>query len=511
MTLVHKGDADILILYVEDDPEAREMVSRVLARKIRTLRLYTAENGAAGLALFKEHRPDIVVTDINMPVMDGIRMGEEIKALDPDALIIAVTAYSDTRSLLNAIEIGINNYVLKPIDYDKLFAAIDKCIETVTLKRRVNEQNEHIRQLSRAVEAGPSAVVITNSKGIIKYVNPKFTEMTGYTPEEAIGQNPRILKSNKMPADIYEELWGDITDGNEWHGEFLNRKKDGGLYWESASISPIFGGQGDITHFVAVKEDITERKRAAEKIEILNTTLAARASELEAANQELEAFNSMVSHDLRKPLTNINCNCQVILELYRATLNEQCHDYVKDIYTETLRMSQLIDTLLTFSRLGRAELHLQPVDLSGTAAYVAKTFRQAEPGRNCTVHIEEGIRAEGDPKLLKVVLENLLGNAWKYTGKREKAIIEFGVTEIDGERVCFVRDNGIGFDMAYAEKLFLPFERAPDARDFEGYGIGLSTVRRIIQRHGGKIWAESEPDKGAAFFFTLPAISTATE
>jgi PAS domain S-box-containing protein len=333
--------------------------------------------------------------------------------------------------------------------------------------------------------------------------------MTGYSPEEAIGQNPRILKSNKMPAGIYEELWTVITAGKEWRGEFLNRKKDGGLYWESASISPIFVARGDITHFVAVKEDITERKRSEERIEILNTTLAARASELEAANQELEAFNSMVSHDLRKPLTNINCNCQVILELYRATLNEECQDYVKDIYTETLRMSQLIDTLLTFSRLGRAELSLRPVDLSGAAVSIAGTLRLAETARNGAFHIEEGIRAEGDPKLLNVVLENLLGNAWKYTGKREKAIIEFGVMEIDGERACFVRDNGIGFDMAYAEKLFLPFERSPDARDFEGHGIGLSTVRRIIQRHGGKIWAESEPDKGATFYFTLPAGKTA--
>jgi signal transduction histidine kinase len=209
-------------------------------------------------------------------------------------------------------------------------------------------------------------------------------------------------------------------------------------------------------------------------------------------------------------LTNINCNCQVILELYHATLNEQCHEYVKDIYVETLRMSRLIDTLLTFSRLGRAELHLQPIDLSEAATYIARTLRQAEPERNGTFQIEKGIRAEGDPKLLNVVLENLLGNAWKYTGRQETAIIEFGVTKIDGTPACFVRDNGIGFDMAYAEKLFLPFERAPDARDFEGYGIGLSTVRRIIQRHGGNIWAESAPDKGAAFYFTLPALSSAT-
>ena len=411
MIPVRKEDYEISILYVEDDPEARELVSRVLARKIRALRLYTAENGAAGLALYREHRPDIVITDINMPVMDGIRMSNEIKSLNPEALIIAVTAYSDTRYLLDAIETGISNYVLKPINYDKLFAAIDKCVEIVTLKQRVNAQNAHIRQLSRAVEASPSAVLITNSKGIIKYVNPKFTAMTGYSAEEVIGQNPRILKSEKMAASTYEELWSTITAGKEWHGQFLNRKKNGELYWEAASISPIFNDQGAITHFVSVKEDITERKRAEERIEELNTTLAARASELEAANQEMEAFNYMVSHDLRKPLTNINCNCQVILELYGSQLDQQCCGYVTDIYDETLRMSQLIDTLLKFSRLNRTELRPQAVDLSDIAAYVASTLRIADPERSAVFHIADGIVAQGDPKLLH-------GSAGEPSGQR---------------------------------------------------------------------------------------------
>ncbi|HXE95668.1 MAG TPA: diguanylate cyclase [Dongiaceae bacterium] len=246
---------------MEDEPEDREIVSGLLALKVSTLRLYIAENGKAGLALYREHRPDIVVTDINMPVMDGLWMGREIKLLNPEVIIIALTAHSDSSYLLKAIETGINNYVLKPIEYDKLIAAIVKGIETVTLKRHVHEQSDYIRQLSRAVEGSPCSVVITNSNGVIEYVNPKFTELTGYSSVEAIGQNPRILKSNRNPPKIYEELWGAITSGREWRGEFLNLKKNGELYWESASISPIFSDQGAITHFVAVKEDITERKR----------------------------------------------------------------------------------------------------------------------------------------------------------------------------------------------------------------------------------------------------------
>jgi diguanylate cyclase (GGDEF)-like protein/PAS domain S-box-containing protein len=261
MTQILTSTPDISILYVEDEPDTREMVSRVLAMQLRSLQLYTAENGEAGLALYRKHRPDIVITDINMPLMDGIRMGNEIKSLNPEAIIIAVTAHSDTSYLLDAIKTGISNYVLKPIDYDKLFEAIAKGIETVKMKRRIEEQNNYIRKLSRAVEASPCSVVITNGKGVIEYVNPKFTELTGYSSEEAIGQNPRILKSDRMPPDTYEELWATITTGREWRGEFLNLKKNGELYWESASISPIFNDKGSITHFVAVKEDITERKR----------------------------------------------------------------------------------------------------------------------------------------------------------------------------------------------------------------------------------------------------------
>jgi PAS domain S-box-containing protein len=504
-----KSDLEISILYVEGEAAAREMVSSMLAREIRSLRLFSAESGETGLAIFREHQPDIVVTDIHMAVMDGVRMADAIKSLNPETLIVAVTAFSDTQNLLNAIEIGVNHYVLKPIDYGKLFAAIRKCIEIVRLKRQVRKQNEHIRQLSRAIEDSPCSVFITDGKGTIKYVNPKFTKLTGYTAEEVIGQNPRILKSDAMPADTYEELWSVITSGREWRGEFLNRKKNGDLYWEAASISPIFSDQGDITHFVAVKEDITERKQAEERIEILNTNLAAYASELEMANQELEAFSYSVSHDLRSPLTAINGYCQIIQTLCGAKLDDECRGYLKEIHDGTLRMNQLIKTLLDFARINRYELRRQKINLSGLASEVAASLQRADPARRATIRISEGMTAYGDENLLRLVLENLLGNAWKYAGRREEAVIESGVTDTDGTPAYFIRDNGAGFDMADAGQLFIPFQRLHATDDFAGHGIGLATVQRIIQRHGGRVWAEGEPDNGATFYFTLPAGDTA--
>jgi len=341
MTPILTNTPDISILYVEDEPEPREMVGRVLALQLRSLRLYTAENGEAGLALYRKHRPDIVITDINMPLMDGIRMGNEIKSLNPEAIIIAVTAHSDTGYLLDAIETGISNYVLKPIDYDKLFEAIAKGIETVKMKRLVQEQNNYIRMLSRAVEASPCSVVITDSKGVIEYVNTKFTELTGYSSEEAIGQNPRILKSDRVPPDTYEELWGTITTGREWRGEFLNLKKNGELYWESASISPIFNDQGAITHFVAVKEDITERKRAEK---------ALRESEERFRNilENAPIGMSVMSLEGRFMLVN-NSLCELVgyerEELEKLTFQEITHPEELEPYLA--KVQRLLDGSIT--------------------------------------------------------------------------------------------------------------------------------------------------------------------
>jgi light-regulated signal transduction histidine kinase (bacteriophytochrome) len=256
-------------------------------------------------------------------------------------------------------------------------------------------------------------------------------------------------------------------------------------------------------HFVAVFDDITERKLAQEEIERLNTSLSMRAVELEGANRELEAFNYTVAHDLRKPLTVVNGYCQALKEMCCDKLDERCREFITESYEGTLRMNQLIDTLLGFSRLTNVELHRETVDLSGVAQEVAARLAQAEPTRRVMFRIKEGIMVTGDVNLLRVVLDNLLGNAWKYTGTLEESIIEFGAAEIDGKTACFVRDNGPGFDMANAEKLFIPFQRFPGSEEFRGFGIGLATVDRIIRRHGGRIWAEGEPDKGATFYFTL--------
>ena len=223
---------------------------------------------------------------------------------------------------------------------------------------------------------------------------------------------------------------------------------------------------------------------------------------LEAANIELEAFNFSVSHDLGTPLAIISGYAFLVVERSSDVLDDKSREFLQNIQDSALRMKRLIAALLNFSRISRDEILHEKVDLSRMAHDVSNDLQNLTPDRRITFIIAEGIVAEGDADLLRIVLSNLIGNAWKYNGREEGGVIEFGVTEVAGKVVCFVRDNGEGFDMSHADRLFIPFHRLPGTHG-DGHGIGLATVERIIRRHGGRVWAESEAGNGATFLFTL--------
>jgi signal transduction histidine kinase len=278
--------------------------------------------------------------------------------------------------------------------------------------------------------------------------------------------------------------------GNEETSEFdAAGKRDGLALVFHFVIRSVKDSKGDImTRFGSI-QDITERKRCEEAVQ--------------EANRELGAFNYTVAHDLRTPLTAINMCCQALMVTCSDKLDEQSKSYIKEAYEGTLRMDRIINALLNFSRLSHAEPKREPVNLCGICEEVASELKLSESERQVSFLIPEEIVANADPDLLRGVLSNLFGNAWKYTGHREDGVIEFGTTEVDGTRAYFVRDNGLGFDPAEADKLFAPFERLASGKEFGGIGIGLAIVDRIIRRHGGKVWAEGEPGKGATFYFTL--------
>ncbi len=245
-----------------------------------------------------------------------------------------------------------------------------------------------------------------------------------------------------------------------------------------------------------IEAQLEERKKVA-------VELSQRAVALEAANRELEAFSYSVSHDLRSPLRSIDGFSQALLEDYEDKLDDDGKDYLRRVRAASQRMAQLIDDLLQLSRLTRKEMSLEEVDMSGMARVIAADLRRADPQREAEFVIGEDLIVQGDGKLLEVMLENLLGNAWKFTGKQPCARIEFNRTERDGQATYYVRDNGAGFDMDYVDKLFGAFQRLHAAAEFEGTGIGLANVQRIVNRHGGQVWAEGQVGQGATFYFTL--------
>ncbi|MFA4949112.1 MAG: PAS domain S-box protein, partial [Candidatus Krumholzibacteriia bacterium] len=370
-------------------------------------------------------------------------------------------------------------------------------------KRAEQALRETEQRLRNIVENSTNLFYMHGTDHVFTYMSPQSRQFFDCDPEEAMGRWTDLITDNPVNRVAIEATQRAIDTGERqppYQVECIGRT--GRKVWAEVREAPIVEG-GRTVAIVGSLTDITERKQAEEKIEELNTNLAASAAELMLANRELEAFNYTVAHDLRKPLTVINGYCQALKELCDNQLDVHCKEYLKEAYNGTLSMNRLIDALLNFSRMARAELRREKVDLSRMAQLVAAELRLAEPGRPVKFRIADGVNADGDASLLRVVLDNLLGNAWKYTGSRNEGIIEFGSMEVDGKPAWFVRDNGAGFAMADADKLFLPFQRLPGAEEFRGHGIGLATVERIISRHGGRIWAEGEPDKGATFYFTL--------
>jgi PAS domain S-box-containing protein len=332
-------------------------------------------------------------------------------------------------------------------------------------------------------------------------INESFTRFTGYTYEEVIGHSATELNLWAKPEEL--KRWMDTLqkDGRVFNLEFSSRMKSGEIRigLNSAEIINI---RGEPCRIVVIT-DITERKKAEEALKRALTNLEQSSARLAASNKELEAFSYSVSHDLRSPLRSIDGFSQALLEDYAGKLDDTGQDYLKRLRNASQKMGELIDGMLRLSRLSRSEIHKEPIDLSILALEITTRLRETQPERNGEVIIGKDLTADGDPQLLRALLENLLGNAWKFTSKVPRAVIEFGSIRHGAQKTFFIKDNGAGFDMTYVDKLFGAFQRLHDVTDFPGTGIGLATVRRIVSRHGGTVRAEGEVGKGATFYFTL--------
>jgi len=379
----------------------------------------------------------------------------------------------------------------------------------------VTERNKARRGLQDTLQfnesiissAGDGIVVYDRQKNYVVW-NPAMEELTGVPATNVLGRRALTPYAPSAREGLDALLDRALTGETVETGERQYRvDASGRAGWVEIMYTPLRDIDDAITGVIGIVRDVTEQKRAEQEIQQLNAELerrvAQRTAELEAANRELEAFTYSVSHDLRAPLRGMDGFSQILLEDYAAILDDQGKDYLNRVRAASQRMALLIDDLLKLSRVTRSELRQQRVNLSELARTVMAELESEEPERSASVTIEEGMAVQGDKQLMQLVLENLLGNAWKFTHEVSDAAIEFGTMEIDGERSYFVRDNGAGFDMAYGDKLFQPFQRLHTEEEFPGTGIGLATVQRIINRHGGKVWAEGTVDDGAVFYFTL--------
>ena len=339
------------------------------------------------------------------------------------------------------------------------------------------------------------------------YVNEAAARQVGYTFEELTAMTPVDIKPQFDEA-AFRALIAPLLKGelSSITFETVHRHRDGHEISVETVLQYVFP-VGESPRFIAIVRDITERKEAERALRKLASELEVRVrertAELEAANKELEAFSYSVSHDLRAPLRAIDGFSRLLIEDYGPTLDGEAHDYLNRVRKAVQRMGGLIDDLLKLSRVTRAELHPTTVNLSDLASEIIADLRERDETRRVAVSIGPGFSVRGDPQLLRVVLVNLLENAWKYTGKTADPRIEFGSQSQDGVTTYFIRDNGAGFDMQYVGKLFGAFQRLHAEHEFPGTGIGLATVARIIHRHGGRVWAEAQPGQGATFYFTL--------
>ncbi len=449
----------INILVVEDSPTQAERLIHILKRE--GYRVSSARNGREALESLKRRRVEVVISDVMMPEMDGFQLCRAIRSDDALRRIpfILATSLSDPEDVLRGLEAGADNFIVKPYDESLLLARL----RSILANRLIKEGD---REAGSSLFFGGRKYDITSSR-------TQILNLLLSIYEAAMQKNRELIEAQKELRAFNERLERTVEERT-----------------------------------AKLRAEIVERHRAEEEIRKLNEELEQRVEErtlqLESANKELESFSYSVSHDLRAPLRHIDGFVKMLIKRESGKLDETSERYLKTISDATVRMGRLIDELLMLSRTSRKELQTERVNLDRLLSDVEQEIAPLMAGRRIDLCKRELPEVEADPGLLRIVLVNLLSNSIKYTAPRDVANIEIGATEDrKDETVFFIRDNGVGFDMQYAHKLFGVFQRLHADHEFEGTGIGLATVQRIIHRHGGRVWAESEPDGGATFYFTL--------
>lgn len=509
-TLIRKLEEKVLELVTANRAlhEAQELARSIIETEPECVKLLTADNrvieiNAAGLAMIEAESPEQVVGRSVLPLVspDHRAAFERLTARVFEGhrghLEFSVTGLCGGVRWLESHAAPLKNRT-------GVIVALLAVTRDVTARREIDRQfRESEGKFRILVEQASDGIFIADGEGNYVDVNTAGCELVGYSREELLGMNIRDLVSPAARPRVLEEI-ATLRSGRLRRSTWELRRRDGSLVPVEISAKQLPDGR--LQAFVRDISDRLKTERALQQItRDLEERVEQRTAELTAANSELEAFSYSVSHDLRAPLRAIDGFSGMLLHDYGGQLSGPGADHLKRIRAAADRMSVLIDDLLSLSKVTRIALDRERVNLTTIARAVAEELRVREPDRRVDVVIADDLITHGGQSLVKILLENLMGNAWKFTSRRERGRIEVGLQSHGGEPVFFVRDNGAGFNMAYAEKLFGAFQRLHAASDFPGTGIGLAIVMRIVLRHGGRVWAEAAPDQGATFFFTLRA------
>lgn len=391
------------------------------------------------------------------------------------------------------------NVVITAIYEDGNLLGFTKVTRDLTERKeadeRLRQSEERFRHLLEGVK--DYAIFMLDADGLISTWNEGASRLKGYDADEVIGKHFSIFYPDELLYQRLPEVELKIAkEIGRFEEEGWRKRKDGTLFWASVILTALYNKKNELMGFTKITRDLTQQKQMIDELR--------HAKEVaEATNKELETFSYSVSHDLRAPLRTVDGFVQLVLEDKADILDEDAKHYLGKVSGAAQQMGHLIDGLLQLSRLNRAEIEKEAVSLTTLVKEALNTMMRYEPDRNVELKIQEGLIAQADLVLMQAVLQNLLSNAWKFTRHKKPAVIEFGSDVILGKETFFIRDNGVGFDMKYADKLFGAFQRLHSVSEFPGNGIGLATVQRIIGRHGGAIWADSVPNEGTTFYFAL--------
>jgi two-component system, sensor histidine kinase and response regulator len=454
------------ILIAEDSYTQAEQLSHYLSARGYAVTL--ARDGKQALAAALRNKPAMVITDVVMPEMDGYTLCREIKSLPSlkDVPVVLLTSLSRSQDIVKGLECSADSFIRKPYDDKYLLSRVEYILTNVELRK-----TERLHMGVQLHFGGQSHFITAERQQIL--------DLLISTYEGAVQINDELESKRHELQEAKDVLEVRVAQRTE----------------ELARINQ------------RLQIELAERKRAEDEIKKLNEGLeyrvAERTAQLLAANDELEAFSYSVSHDLRAPLRHINGFTHTLVEEHSSQLPPEGQKQLKRIQEGTGKMSQMIDDLLNLARLDRRKMALQMTPLNELLKNVLHDLESETANRKIDWRIGSLASVNCDPGLIQQVFANLVSNAVKYTRRRERAFIEIDNATIQGELVFFVRDNGAGFDQKYSDKLFAPFQRLHGAQDFEGTGVGLATVQRIVRKHGGRIWAEAETNKGATFYFSL--------